>query len=80
MRTDTCLWRSLRQMNSEGGRDAESNGLKVVVVDYGSGNLRSVARALEKAGVSPVISGDPQGALQRRTPWCFRGWAQGILP
>ena len=46
-------------MNSEGSLDAESNGLKVVVVDYGSGNLRSVARALEKAGVSPVISGDP---------------------
>ena len=51
-------------MNSEHGRtgvrDAASNGLKVVVVDYGSGNLRSVARALEKAGVNPVISGDPR--------------------
>jgi len=35
------------------------SGLKVLVVDYESGNLRSVARALEKAGVSPQISGDP---------------------
>ncbi len=34
-------------------------GLKVVVVDYESGNLRSVAKALERAGVCPVVSGDP---------------------
>ncbi len=34
--------------------------LKVTLVDYGYGNIRSVARALTKAGVSPVISGDPQ--------------------
>ena len=51
-------------MNSGHGRtdvrDASYDGLKVVVVDYGSGNLRSVARALEKAGVSPVISEDPK--------------------
>ena len=33
--------------------------LKVTLVDYGYGNIRSVARALTKAGVSPVISGDP---------------------
>ena len=29
-------------------------------MDYGYGNIRSVARALTKAGVSPVISGDPR--------------------
>jgi glutamine amidotransferase len=36
------------------------DGLKVTLVDYGYGNIRSVARALTKAGVSPVISGDPR--------------------
>ena len=35
-------------------------GLKVTLVDYGYGNIRSVARALTKAGVTPVISGDPR--------------------
>ena len=35
-------------------------GLKVTLVDYGYGNIRSVARALTNAGVSPVISGNPQ--------------------
>ena len=33
--------------------------LKVVVIDYESGNLRSVSRALERAGVSPRVSSDP---------------------
>ena len=37
--------------------------LKVTLVDYGYGNIRSVARALTKAGVSPVISGDPKELL-----------------
>ena len=32
--------------------------MKLVVVDYESGNLRSVARALESCGVAPVVSGD----------------------
>lgn len=36
------------------------DGLKVTLVDYGYGNIRSVARALTKAGVEPVISGDPR--------------------
>jgi len=31
----------------------------IVVIDYESGNLRSVAKALETAGVSPVVTGDP---------------------
>ncbi|MBF0284086.1 MAG: imidazole glycerol phosphate synthase subunit HisH [Magnetococcales bacterium] len=34
----------------------------IVVVDYGSGNLRSVAKALESAGASVVVSGDPATA------------------
>jgi glutamine amidotransferase len=32
---------------------------RVAVVDYGSGNLRSVAKALERSGLAPVVSGDP---------------------
>ncbi|GMV85667.1 MAG: imidazole glycerol phosphate synthase subunit HisH [Dehalococcoidia bacterium] len=31
----------------------------VIVVDYDAGNLRSVARALEHVGASPVVSADP---------------------
>lgn len=31
----------------------------IVVIDYESGNLRSVAKALETTGVSPVVTGDP---------------------
>lgn len=33
--------------------------LKIVVIDYESGNLRSVAKALESNGVSPVVTSDP---------------------
>lgn len=32
----------------------------VVIVDYGVGNLLSVARAVEKAGGAPLLSGAPQ--------------------
>jgi glutamine amidotransferase len=31
--------------------------IKVVVIDYESGNLRSVAKALESVGVSPLVTG-----------------------
>jgi glutamine amidotransferase len=37
--------------------------LKLVVVDYESGNLRSVAKALEQTGARPVISQDPDELL-----------------
>ena len=33
--------------------------MKLVVVDYESGNLRSVSRALESWGVCPTVTGDP---------------------
>ena len=33
---------------------------EVVIVDYGAGNLRSVARAVRHAGVEPSISADPE--------------------
>jgi glutamine amidotransferase len=35
-----------------------SDSIKLVVIDYGSGNLRSVAKALETVGVSPIVTGD----------------------
>ena len=37
---------------------------KITVVDYESGNLRSVAKALEKTGIAPVVSGDPDAVLE----------------
>ena len=37
--------------------------MRVVVADYGAGNLRSVCAALERAGASPEISTDP-GAVR----------------
>ncbi len=33
---------------------------KVIIVDYGAGNLRSVARAVQHAGVTPDVSTDPR--------------------
>ena len=33
---------------------------RVVVVDYGAGNLRSVARAVAHAGVDPIVSARPE--------------------
>ena len=34
--------------------------MKLVVVDYESGNLRSVSRALESSGVEPLVTGSPR--------------------
>lgn len=36
---------------------------KVVVLDYGSGNLRSAQRALERVGADTVVTADAQAAL-----------------
>ena len=38
--------------------------LKIAVVDYESGNLRSVSRALEKAGVTPCVTANPRELLE----------------
>jgi glutamine amidotransferase len=35
---------------------------RIAVLDYGSGNLHSVARALAHAGAEPVVTGDPGAA------------------
>ena len=32
---------------------------RIVIVDYDAGNLRSVARAVERSGVVPIVSADP---------------------
>ena len=34
--------------------------MKLVVIDYDSGNLRSVTRAIESQGVVPLVTGDPK--------------------
>ena len=41
-----------------------SSAPRIAVVDYGAGNLRSVARALARSGLSPEVTGDP--AVLRR--------------
>jgi glutamine amidotransferase len=41
-----------------------SRAPRIAVVDYGAGNLRSVARALARSGLTPEVTGDP--ALLRR--------------
>jgi glutamine amidotransferase len=37
---------------------------EVALVDFGMGNLRSVARALERAGAKPSVSADPSEVLR----------------
>ena len=37
---------------------------RVVVLDYGSGNLRSAQRALERVGASVKVTADPDAALE----------------
>lgn len=36
----------------------------IAVVDYGSGNLRSVAKALERSGLAPEVTADPSAVLR----------------
>jgi len=38
--------------------------MPTVILDYGSGNLRSVQRALEKAGAEAIITNDPHRAAE----------------
>ena len=37
--------------------------MRVVLADYGAGNLRSVCSALERAGASPVVSANAADVL-----------------
>src|SRR5581483_12231187 len=41
------------------GRLDEGGAVKVVLADYGAGNLRSVCSALARAGAEPVVTDDP---------------------
>ena len=38
----------------------------IAMVDYGAGNLRSVAKAFEKLGHAPEVTGDPKKVLSAR--------------
>jgi glutamine amidotransferase len=42
---------------------ADTRRPSVVVLDYGSGNLRSAERALERAGADVTVTADPDAAL-----------------
>lgn len=37
-------------------------GARTAVIDYGAGNIHSIARALSLAGLAPVVAGDPSEA------------------
>ncbi|MFP6656250.1 MAG: imidazole glycerol phosphate synthase subunit HisH [Myxococcota bacterium] len=37
---------------------------RIALVDYGAGNLRSVAKALERSEMEPVVTGDPRVVRQ----------------
>lgn len=41
-------------------------GAAVTVVDYGAGNLRSVAKAVERVGYLPHVTNDPREVLRAR--------------
>ncbi|MGY8736772.1 MAG: imidazole glycerol phosphate synthase subunit HisH, partial [bacterium] len=38
---------------------AREKSPKIALVDYGAGNLRSVAKALERSNLTPVVTSDP---------------------
>lgn len=42
----------------------DAHRARIVVIDYESGNLRSVARAVQKAGVAPVVTSDPAALVE----------------
>jgi glutamine amidotransferase len=48
---------------SAGGRDPARRGL-LYILDYGSGNLRSVQKAFEHVGVPAIVGSDPQALVQ----------------
>jgi glutamine amidotransferase len=37
---------------------------EIALVDYGAGNLRSVAKALERSGLKVAVTGDPEALLR----------------
>jgi imidazoleglycerol phosphate synthase glutamine amidotransferase subunit HisH len=55
-----------------------ANG-EVVVIDFGMGNLRNVARALARAGAAPRIT-DDAAVVARRAASCCPAWARRATP
>ena len=53
-----------------------SSFIKLVVIDYQSGNLRSVAKALESVGVAPLVTSDP-AALDKAEALVLPGVGSG---
>ena len=45
-------------IGSQSKLEANQRPMKLVVIDYDSGNLRSVSRALESQGVTPLVTAD----------------------
>ena len=44
--------------------------LSVAVVDYGAGNLRSVAKALARSGLEPRVTDAPEALRDRLNTLC----------
>src|SRR5207302_7247480 len=59
----TSLGRTPRAGSAEPG---EIHSMDVVIVDYGAGNLHSVAKAVEKTGFRALVSARPEDLLQAR--------------
>ena len=49
--------------------------MKVVVLDYGSGNVRSAVRALERVGAQVELTADATRS-PRPTAWWSRAWVR----
>ena len=65
-----ALGRALREACAQTcGRGPLDQGrrMRVVIADYGAGNLRSVSSALIRAGCDPVVSIDPVECARRRS-------------
>lgn len=53
--------------------------MKIVIIDYGAGNIANVYHALKRAGSEGIVSSDPW-SLQTRMPSSFRAWAPWETP
>jgi len=66
-----AAWRYYRTVSATG-----SVTLSVAIIDYGSGNLHSAAKAFERAARSMenpekiVVTRDPENGVPRRSRWC----------
>ncbi|GIR70222.1 MAG: hypothetical protein CM15mP74_14730 [Halieaceae bacterium] len=51
----------------------------VAVIDYGMGNLHSVASALKHVGAGEVIVSHEPDAIARQAEWSFRVWVAFVI-